>query len=102
MLATLLLQQWARRYIRTTQQLRRKPEKRAQIRAFFANGVERFHVPCAVEVLPAMVHLSLFVFFAGLVIFLFNINHTVCSPVVCWVALASTVYACITLMPILW
>jgi len=101
MLAT-LLQQWARRYIRTTQLPRRTPEKRAQIRAFFANGVERFHVPWAVEALPALVHLSLFVFFAGLLIFLFNINHTVCRAVVCWVALSSTVYACITFMPVFW
>jgi len=101
MLAT-LLQQWARRYIRTTQLPRRTPEKRAQIRAFFANGVERFHVSWAVEALPAMVHLSLFVFFAGLLIFLFNINHTVGSAVGFWVALSSAVYACITFMPVFW
>lgn len=98
----MLLQQWARRYIRITQLPRRTPERRAQTREFFANGVKTFHVAWAVEALPALVHLSLFVFFAGLLVFLLNINHTVCSAVACWVALSSTVYACITFMPIFW
>ena len=99
MLST-LLQQWARRYIRITQLPRRSPDKRAQIRAFFANGVNKFHVAWAVEALPTLVHLSLFIFFAGLLIFLFNINHTVFSAVVCWVALSAAAYACITIVPI--
>jgi hypothetical protein len=101
MLAT-LLQQWARRYVRTTQMLRCSPEKRARMRAYFANGVDKFHVPWAVEALPTLVHLSLLMFFAGLLIYLFNINHTVFSIVVCWVALTSVAYVCITLMPIFW
>ncbi|KAH9991666.1 hypothetical protein BJV74DRAFT_741161, partial [Russula compacta] len=99
MLAT-SLQQWARRYLRVTQPPRSSPHKRARMRAFFANGVDKCHVPWVVEVLPALVHLSLFVFFAGLVVYLFNINHTVFSAVLCWVALLSTIYGCITLMPI--
>lgn len=99
MLAT-SLQQWARRYLRVAQPPRSSPHKRARMRAFFANGVDKCHVPWVVEVLPALVHLSLFVFFAGLVVYLFNIHHTVFSAVICWVALLSTIYGCITLMPI--
>ena len=101
MLAT-LLQQWARRYVRTTQMLRCSPEKRARMRAYFANGVDKFHVSWAVETLPTLVHLSLLMFFAGLLVFLFNINHTVFRIIVCWVALTSVAYMCITLMPIFW
>jgi hypothetical protein len=70
------------------------------LRAFFANGVHELHVPWAVEALPALVHLSLFLFFAGLLIYLFNIHHAVFSAVVSWVALLSLAYGCITLMPI--
>jgi len=99
MLAT-LLQQWARRYIRITQLPRRSPDKRAQIRAFFANGVDRFHVTWAVELLPTLVHLSLFIFFDGLLIFLFNINHAVFGVVVYWVALSAMIYTGITIAPI--
>ena len=99
MLAT-SLQQWARRYIRITRVPRRSPEKRARMHAFFANGVDKFQISWAVEALPALVHLSLFIFFAGLLVFLFHINHSVFGAVVCWVALSSAAYACITLMPI--
>ena len=101
MLAT-SLQQWARRHIRITQPARRRPHKRARVRAYFANGIDKFHVPSAVEAFPALVHLSLFTFFAGLLVYLFNINHSVFSAVICWVALLSATYACITLMPIFW
>ncbi|KAI0245473.1 hypothetical protein BJV78DRAFT_1106382, partial [Lactifluus subvellereus] len=69
MLAT-LLQQWARRYLRITQPPRYSPHKRARIRAFFAHGVEKFHLSRAADVLPTLVQLSLFLFFAGLLIYL--------------------------------
>lgn len=101
MLAT-LLQQWGRRYIRTTRLPRSTPHKRAQMRAFFAKGVDKFQVAWAVEALPALVHLSVFLFFAGLLIFLLNVNHTIFGPVCCWVVLSSAVYACITFLPIFW
>ncbi|KAI0253392.1 hypothetical protein BJV78DRAFT_207892 [Lactifluus subvellereus] len=97
LLAT-LLQQWARRFIRTTQS-RHSPHTQARIRAFFAEGVERLHLPLAVEALPTLLHISLFVFFVGLLIFLFNINHTVFSVVAWWIGLCIAGYACITLMP---
>ena len=83
-----------------TQLPRYSPHKRARIRAFFADGVDKLHLPWAVEALPTLLHLSLFFFFSGLIIFLFNINHTVFSVVVWWVGLSAGVYACITLVPI--
>ncbi|KAH9170361.1 hypothetical protein EDB89DRAFT_1853569, partial [Lactarius sanguifluus] len=72
------LQQWARRYVRVTQP-RYSPHKRARIRAFFAEGIEKLHLPWAVEALPALLHIAVFLFFAGLVVFLCTINHTVFS-----------------------
>jgi hypothetical protein len=73
LLAT-LLQQWARRYLKVTQSPRYSPHKRAQIRAFFFEGVDKFLLPWAVEALPTLLHASLFLFFAGLVVFLCNVN----------------------------
>ena len=70
------------------------------MRAFFSNGVDKLHLPWAVEALPTLVHLALFLFFAGLLIFLFNTNHMVFNTVVGWIALFSTAYGSITLMPI--
>ncbi|KAH9031450.1 hypothetical protein EDB83DRAFT_2229569, partial [Lactarius deliciosus] len=75
LLAT-LLQQWARRYLRITNP-RCSPHKRARIRAFFAEGVERLRLPWTVEALPTLLHISLFLFFAGLGVFLFGIHRTV-------------------------
>ena len=101
-LLAMLLRQWARRYIRVTQPARCSPDKRARMRAFFAGGVDQMGVPLVVEGLPAMLHFSLFLFFSGLVIFLLNANHAVYLPVACWIGLFSTVYGCITFMPLFW
>ncbi|KAN0131605.1 hypothetical protein V8E53_010447 [Lactarius tabidus] len=98
LLAT-LLQQWARRYLRVTQP-RCGPEKRARIRAFFSEGVEKSLLLWAVETLPALLHISLFLFFAGLVVFLFNIELTMFSLVLSWVSICAALYGCITVMPI--
>ena len=99
LLAT-LLHQWTRRYVTVTQPIQSSPHKRARIRAFFADGVDKLHLPWVIEALPTLLHLSLSLFFAGLLIFLFNVNQTAFNAVVGWVALSAGVYACITFMPI--
>ncbi|KAH9057261.1 hypothetical protein EDB87DRAFT_1793396 [Lactarius vividus] len=98
LLAT-LLQQWARRYLRVTQP-RYGPHKRARIRAFFAEGVERYFLPWVVETLPTLLHVSLFLFFSGLVVFLCNVNLTIYKLVLSWVGVCTVLYGCSTFMPI--
>ncbi|KAN0140414.1 hypothetical protein V8E53_001623, partial [Lactarius tabidus] len=98
LLAT-LLQQWARRYLKVTQP-RYSPHKRARIRAFFSEGVDKFLLPWAVEALPTMLHLSLFLFFAGLSVFLWNVNLTIFKLVLSWVGLCTALYGCITFFPV--
>ncbi|KAH8993836.1 hypothetical protein EDB86DRAFT_1313845 [Lactarius hatsudake] len=100
LLAT-LLQQWARHYLRNTNP-RYSPHKRARIRAFFAEGVERLHLPWTVEALPTLLHISLFLFFAGLGVFLFGVHRTVFSVVIAWVGLCVVAYAYLTALPILY
>ena len=99
LLAT-LLQQWARRYLKITQS-RYSPHKRARIRAFFSEGVAKCLLPWAVDALPTLLHLSLFLFFAGLVVFLCNVNFTIFKSVLSWVGLCTALYGCITCMPII-
>jgi hypothetical protein len=89
----------ARRYIRTTQS-QYSPHKRGRIRAFFADGVDNLQLPWAVEALPALLHISLFLFFAGLLVFLFNTYHNVLSAVAWWIALVTAAYIYITFMPL--
>ena len=98
LLAT-LLQQWARRYLKITQS-RYSPHKRARIRAFFAEGVEKCLLPWAVDTLPTLLHISLFLFFAGLVVFLCSVHLTIFKLVLSWVGLCTALYGCITCMPI--
>jgi hypothetical protein len=98
LLAT-LLQQWARRYLKVTQ-TRYSPHKRARIRSFFAEGVEKCFLPWAVEALPTLLHASLFLFFAGLAVFLWNVNLTIFKLILSWVGVCTALYGCITLMPI--
>ena len=99
LLAT-LLQQWARRYLKITQS-RYSPHKRARIRAFFAEGVEKCLLPWTVDALPTLLHISLFLFFAGLVVFLCNLNLTIFKLVLSWLGFCTAFYVCITCMPII-
>ena len=96
----MMLQQWGRRYIRVTQQLRSSPQNRARLRAFFSDAIDGLHVLWVIEGVRAMIHLSMFLFFAGLLIYLFNICHAVFIAVVWWMALSAVVYVSFTLLPI--
>ena len=98
MLAT-LLQQWARRYLKATQP-RYAPHKRARIRGFLAEGVDKLFLSWTVEVLPSLLHISLFLFFAGLVVFIWNVDLTIFKLVLSWVSICTALYGCITFMPI--
>ena len=95
------LHQWARRYLRRSQPTRCHPEKRARMRAFYAEGVDSMHIPWAVEGLPTLLHLSLFLFFGGLAIFLFDVDREVFGYVVWWIGLFCSVYGVITVLPLI-
>ena len=47
-----------------------------------------------------MLHLSLFLFFAGLAVFLWNVNLTIFELVLSWIGLCTALYGCITFIPI--
>ena len=59
------------------------------------------HVPWAVEGLPTLLHLSLFLFFGGLAIFLFNVDQEVFTCVLLWIVFFSIVYGLVTLLPLI-
>jgi hypothetical protein len=99
LLATLLLQ-WARRYERVAYP-RYRPQKQARIRAFYKKGVEKWRIPRAVEVLPILLHISLFLFFAGLSVFLFGVHRTIFKVVTAWIGCIVVSYACLSLFPVI-
>ncbi len=79
---------------------RYSPPERARIRAFFFEGVEKFLLPWVVEALPTLLHVSLFLFFAGLVVFICNVNLTIFKLVLSWVGVCTALYGCATFVPI--
>jgi Family of unknown function (DUF6535) len=101
MLAT-MLQQWARRYIQITEKPHYTPHYGARVRAFFTRGLERLHFSWAAEAIPLLIHMSLILFFTGLLIYLYNIHHTVFWAAACWIVLSAVVYLVITIMPVVW
>ena len=102
LLAT-LLQHWARAYLKATQP-RYSLHKRAKHRSFFFEGVEKCFLPLAVEALPTLLHLSVFLFFSGLVaclvVFLRNVNLTIFKVVLSWISIGTALYGCISLIPV--
>ncbi|KAH9053812.1 hypothetical protein EDB87DRAFT_159792 [Lactarius vividus] len=94
-----LMQQWTRRYVQIADRPYAQP-KRARIRAFFADGVEKFALGAAVEVLPVLLHTSVLIFYIGLIDFLLNINHTVAFIMLSLVALCVLVYFVLSIMPL--
>ena len=72
------------------------------MRAFFAGGADKMHLPWAVEALPFLIHVSLFLFFSGLIIFMRSINHSVYLSIISAIGVFSAVYMSFTCMPIFW
>ncbi|KAI0258398.1 hypothetical protein BC834DRAFT_835695, partial [Gloeopeniophorella convolvens] len=93
LLAT-MSQQWARHYLHALPAV-----QRARIRSFYAEGVKKFRVSWAIDTLPALLHLSVFLFYAGLSVLLFAINLTIFKIVVSWVGLCLSLYVVITILP---
>jgi hypothetical protein len=75
-LSATLMQQWSRRYKQLTQ-AGAVAYKRARTREYLFEGVQTFALSRVVGALPALLHVAVFLFFAGLIDFLFSIDSTV-------------------------
>jgi hypothetical protein len=90
--------QWASQYLKLrTQGPRTIPYDRARIHEFFAGGADEF---LSWRTLRLLIQISVFLFFAGLLIYLFNIHHTVFRVVACWVEFFVLSFIFITVLPL--
>ncbi|KAH9048803.1 hypothetical protein EDB84DRAFT_1455772 [Lactarius hengduanensis] len=89
-LAATLVQQWARRYLRLSQG-QRAALRRVRIRTYLHEGIHMFHTRW----------IAIFLFFAGLVEFLFIINHEVAYAVLTAVSIFATTYVVLTSLPVI-
>jgi hypothetical protein len=53
-----------------------------------------------VEALPTLIHVSVSLFFSGLVVLLWNVNLMIFKVVLSWIGLYTVFYGCITFIPI--
>ncbi|KAH9982809.1 hypothetical protein BGW80DRAFT_1482366, partial [Lactifluus volemus] len=67
----ILLQQWSYRYVNVTQYPRLDIHHQARIHAILSRGIKKSSLMFIAETLPTLIHLSLFLFFSGLLIYLF-------------------------------
>ena len=99
-LGATLVQQWVRRYRKLTQHSE-TPAHRVRIRTFLFEGIKQFQVRMVVENTSLLLHAAIFLFFAGLVDFLFAINDEVAQVIVVIVALFAALYFILTSLPVL-
>jgi Family of unknown function (DUF6535) len=75
-LLAILVQQWVRDYMHVFQRYS-DSLKSARLRQYLYEGCEGWYMPVLAEAVPGLLHVSLFLFFVGLVEFILNINTTV-------------------------
>jgi len=73
--------------------------KRARTREYLFEGVQAFRLSQAVEAVPALLHVSVFLFFTGLVGFLFSIDSTVGRVILGVLCFFRRIYILLTFLP---
>jgi len=102
-LLAISIQQWARRHAEVTPP-RYSLYKQARLRAFFTTGIERRKFDLILRTLPLLVHLSLLIFFAGFLVFVFELTADAGHPIFiiscCWIGFFNAAYLFVTVLPI--
>ncbi|KAF8493452.1 hypothetical protein F5888DRAFT_827731 [Russula emetica] len=97
--ATLMLQ-WARIYI-DLPQIPSVSKERARVRSVLFFGMKKYRMHLAVETAPTLLHLSVFLFFIGLVVFFFTIFKMVAVVILISVGVFGLAYFALTILPCL-
>ncbi|KAF5369371.1 hypothetical protein D9758_002694 [Tetrapyrgos nigripes] len=100
LLAT-FVQQWTRDFIHKTT-LRPAPIRQARVFAYMYFGLRDFGMHSFVDVIPILLHVSLFLFFGGLVAFLFPVNRIITYIMICVLVVFLLIYTTLTVIPLLY
>jgi hypothetical protein len=95
-----LLQQWARRYVEMPHRPA-EPDNRARVRSFLFHGTEFYRMRLAVQIAPTLLHFSVFLFFAGLVVAFRTIDKSVAIAVDAAVGVFALAYVVLSILPCL-
>jgi hypothetical protein len=96
-LLAILIQQWVRSYMQVFQ-LHDHPLKRARFRQYFFEGAKG--MPALAELVPGLIHLSLFLFFVGLSDLMLGTHKTVGFSTVVPICFCGFFYLCSVLAPV--
>ena len=118
-LSATLVQQWSRYYLQAIER-RSAPHHRgeyhgltiyfgwystsaaARIRSYLHEGIVTFKMSALVEVIPLLLHLSVFLFFAGLIEFLMPINLLIANITLVVALVGGVIYTIFTILPLLY
>ncbi|KAJ7595294.1 hypothetical protein C8J56DRAFT_1115041 [Mycena floridula] len=93
-----LVEQWVRQYLQETQA--GTPIQNARLREYLHQGIVHFRMLEVVETIPFLLHISLFLFFAGLCIFIYPFNHIIGALCIFIFVICLIFYLIPTLTPI--
>ncbi|KAK7019577.1 hypothetical protein R3P38DRAFT_2536711 [Favolaschia claudopus] len=94
-----LLEQWAREFLHRTD-IHSAPVIRARIFSFLYYGLRRFNMHAIVDIMPLLLHLSLLLFYAGLIAFLVPVNTGVAIIATAMLFVVATTYSVLTFFPL--
>jgi hypothetical protein len=94
----MLVQQWIRRYTQTSEELSSDQER---VRTCLFLGTQKYHMSHAIGLIPLPLHISVFLFLSGLIIFLFTISRAMAIVVSVAVVSFGLVYIALTILPII-
>lgn len=93
----MLVQQWIRRYTQTLAEL---PSDQERVRSCLFLGTQKYKMSHAIGLIPLPLHISVFLFFSGLIIFLFTISNTIAIVLTVAVVFIGVLYVALTVLPI--
>ncbi|KAK7018895.1 hypothetical protein R3P38DRAFT_2538489 [Favolaschia claudopus] len=94
-----LLEQWAREFLHRTD-IHSAPIIRARVFTFLYYGLRRFNMHVIVDIIPFLLHLSLLLFFSGLVAFLVPVNTGIAIIAAAMLFVVATTYSVFTVFPL--
>jgi Family of unknown function (DUF6535) len=97
-LSATLVEQWARNYLLATES-RPIPHERARVFEYLYKGLEKFRMASVVEAIPMLLHISLFLFFVGLVEFLRPVNFVISMIIFGMLISCIMIYILVTVIP---
>jgi len=92
----MLVQQWIRRYTQVTEDLSNDD---GRVRPSLFLGTQKYQMSHAIGFIPLPLHISVFLFFSGLIIFISTISHLIAIVVAVAVGVFGLAYFVLTILP---